>query len=257
MTLRDLINHLQHFTRHWPEPLRYPAQAAVAAHDADGGFERLLRSALEVKWAVGDISLPREMGFSDGRWGAVIPRHELDLIIRTNSGRLVVEAKAWQHEVDKEAVIVFLAKVLDFLAAPRFEPSGESIHLGFIGRAGFSQVATRLIFAFGIIPFSAQPDHLSFHHLDSHLVRAVHDSRARGSVAVQHDLEAHRVALAPFIAQEGRDITTLFRCESDSAIVDLQAIRRASAIFEESRAVHRQALEAYRAFRRESLDCRA
>ncbi len=256
MTLVDVINHVQHFTRHWPEPLRYPEQAALAQNDSDKGFERLLRNSLELRCPVGDIAPQRDLGLGGGRVGAVVPQHELDLIVRTTNGPFVVEAKAWQGEVDKDVVIVFLGKVMDFLAAATYEPI-EHLSCGFISVAGFSEAALRLTFAFGVVPFTQRADQIPFRHLDSLLAKAVHESCANGWPETAEDLTFHRAALIQHIAHEGSSLTDIFHRDQDVAIVDLDGIRRASDMFDESRSAHAQALEAYRAFRQKEPERRA
>lgn len=256
MNLIDVINHVQHFTKRWPEPLRYPEQAACAENDSDRGFERLLRNSLEQRCPVGAVALQRDLGLGSDRIGAVVPQHELDIIVRTINGPFVLEAKAWQGDVDKDVVIVFLGKVMDFLAATTYEQI-EHLNCGFIGVAGFTEAALRIIFAFGLIPFTQRSDQIPFHHLDCLLARAVNESRRNEWWELAEDLASHRDALVPYISQEGRSLSTIFHCEHDIAIVDLQGIRRAAEMFEESRVAHAEALEAYRVFRQKEQERRA
>jgi hypothetical protein len=249
LSLRSVTARVQEYTKAWPEPLRYPVQAALASGDTDGGFERLLRSTLEGICLAGDVSAARELGFGDGRSGAIVPSHELDLIVRTSTGSLVLEAKCWQDEVDKDPVIVFLGKVLDFMWNPGFgDNHDEEISLGFIGLKGFSQAALRLMFAFGVVPFTQRGDQLSFLHLDSLLEKASDESSRAGWNEIADLLVAQRTALAPFISIEGRSLGDVFHCDADSAAFDLGRIKRAANVFEESRAVHNTALSVFRDF---------
>ena len=135
MTLDQVILTVQHFTRRWPDVKRYPGEAALAEGDKDGGFERLLRANLEEIGVPGDVALARELHFYDGRHGAIVPQHEHDLVMRLSDGPCVIEATAWTGVVDKGPVIVFLGKVLDFVAAPRFDTVADSLKVGFIGLA--------------------------------------------------------------------------------------------------------------------------
>lgn len=251
VTLERLVYGIQHFTKRWPEQLRaYPDLAAQARGDSDRGFERLIRHQVEMQCPAGDVSRPREMGFGDSRTGLVIPHHELDLIVVTTDCRFVLEAKAFDRaEVGKDDIIIFLYKILDFLASPLLEAESAVIRCGFIGRSGFTEAALRLLFAAGIIPFSNRPDCISFHHLEALLARAADDCRAAGRTDVSSELEVSRADLTPFLALEKRPLTSLVAFDSDSVLVDMQSIRSAAGSFAESRAVHRRALESYRRFR--------
>jgi hypothetical protein len=251
ITLERLVYGIQHFTKHWPEQLRaYPDLAAQASMDSDGGFERLIRCHVESHCPAGDVSRPRETCFSDSRTGLIIPHHEIDLIVTTTDCRFVVEAKAWSRgEVGKDDVIIFLYKILDFLVSAAFEAEAEVIRCGFIGRSGFTEAALRLLFAAGIIPFSNRSDCVSFHHLDALLERAAIDCRGWGITDEAVALEQSRADMTPFLALERRPLTGLIVFDSDSVLVDMQSVRLAAASFDESRAVHRRALESYRRFR--------
>jgi len=249
LPLDNLVCRIQNYTKDWPEPLRYSHNAHIAATDTDQGFERLLREAMEVALPFGHTSGIRDLGMGDGRTPAIVRRHELDLILRCREGRLAIEAKAWREEVDKDAVIIFLAKVLDFMAMINFEPLGP-VYLGFIGLHGFSEAALRIIFACGIIPFTKRTEQLSYRFLDSLLLTAATKCQERGWSDREHALRAQRAALTPFVAQEGKDLSQIFLFEPDSAIVDLEGIRRASEMFDEARVAHRQAVTSYREFRR-------
>ena len=89
--------------------------------------------------------------------------------MRLSDGPCVIEAKAWADVVDKGPVIVFLGKVLDFLAAPRFDTVADSLKVGFIGLAGFTEAARRIMFSFGVVPFSKVGTDLSFRFIDLQL----------------------------------------------------------------------------------------
>ncbi len=146
MNLGQVILTVQHFTRRWPEVKRFPGEAARAEGDTDGGFERHLRANLEAVGIPGDVALARELHFHDGRPGAIVPQHELDLVMRLSEGPCVLEAKAWTAVVDKDPIIVFLGKVLDFIASPRSDSLTDSLKVGFIGLSGFTEAARRIMF---------------------------------------------------------------------------------------------------------------
>lgn len=98
------MRRIQDYTKKWPEPTRYPRNAEICATDTDHGFERLLRECLDDALLPGQVSGIRDLGMGDGRTPAVVPRHELDLILRCDEGRFVIEAKAWQAEADMHEV---------------------------------------------------------------------------------------------------------------------------------------------------------
>ena len=250
-TLGELVQRIQSYTKQWPEPLRYPRNAEIAATDTDRGFERLLRESLDDALLPGDVSEIRDMGMGRGWTPAVVPRHELDLIVSCHEGRFVIEAKAWQGEVGKEAVIVFLSKILDFMAAVNFEPLGP-IFSGFIALGGFSDAALRIIFTCGLIPFTQRADQLAFRYVDALLGTAASKSQKRGWSDLEQPLTEHRGALTPYLAREGRGISQTFFFDTDSVVVDLESIRRSSEMFDEARTAHQQAMTCYRQFKEEA-----
>jgi hypothetical protein len=242
VNLDQVILNIQHFTRRWPEVKRFPGDAARAQGDADGGFERLLRARLEEIGIPGDVALARQLHFHDGRHGALVPQHELDLVIRLNDGPCVLEAKAWREVVDKDPIIVFLGKVLDFIAAPKFDAIADSLKVGFIGLAGFTDAARRIMFAFGIIPFSRVGTDLSFRFIDLQLASLAR----RCSDADAEEIAMARANIGPFVAFEGRNLTAIVRVEGEEAIIDIGGLRRGAALYEEARTAHARALDTYR-----------
>lgn len=210
----------------------------------DGGFERLLRAHLEACGVPGDVALARELHCHDGRHGAVVPQHELDLVLQADGHPFVIEAKAWRSGVvDKGPVIVFLAKILDFVAGPIFETAADSIRTGFIGLSGFTEAARRVMFSFAIVPFSRSGDDLSFQFLDLQL--AALENRCNNATGVDEVIAA-RALIGPFVALERRKLTDLVRIDGDEALVDLAGLRRGAALFDESRSAHAVALAIYR-----------
>jgi hypothetical protein len=244
MNLDKTILTVQHFTRRWPEMKRFPAEAAQAAGDTDGGFERLLRATLEAEGIPGDVAMARQLHFHDGRLGAVVPQHELDLVLRLTDGPCIIEAKAWRDPIDKDPVIVFLGKVLDFIAAPRFDAMADSVKVGFIGLSGFTEAARRLMFSFGVVPFSKVGADLSFRFLDLRLAELERAPTSGGGMCL--DITTARQSIAPFVVFEARKLTTIVRVEGEEALVDLGGLRRGAALYDEARAAHALALNVYR-----------
>lgn len=245
MNLDQIILTVQHFTRRWPEVKRYHGDAARAANDVDGGFERLLRSTLEAQSTPGDVALARELHFDDGREGAVVPQHELDFLLRLSDGSCVLEAKAWRDVVDKEPVMVFLGKVIDFIASPGFEAVADSVKIGFIGLSGFTEAARRLMFSFGIVPFSRVGADLSFRFLDLRLAELQSRCTIPGN-KTELEIIMARDFIGPFVMFEARRLTSIIRVQGDEVVVDLGRLRRGAALYDEARVAHAQALEVYR-----------
>lgn len=244
--LDEVVRRVQRFARRWPAVGASAADVALADGDSDGGFERLLRSALEGESEIGEISRQRELHFGDGRLGAIVPNHELDVLVGLDPGVFVLEAKAWKDEVDKEPIIIFLAKLLDFLASPRFDTFAETVHSGFIGLSGFTEAARRVMFSFGVIPFSKNGEDLSFRFLDLCLGDLQRIFAERGLDVQAEHAASSRSLLTPYLAFENRQLTELVRFERDYATVDLVALRRGAEVYDEARDAHSNALLAYR-----------
>jgi hypothetical protein len=245
VNLDQVILTVQHFTRRWPDVKRFPGDAASAEGDTDGGFERLLRATLESRGAPGDVALARELHYHDGRLGAIVPQHELDLCLRLDDGPCVLESKAWRDVVDKDAIIVFLGKVLDFIAAPRFDSVADSLKVGFIGLSGFTEAARRIMFSFGVVPFSRVGADLSFRFLELQLAELEERCNNDGGKGAE-EVGTARSLIGPFVAFEGRKLTAIVRVEGDEAIVDLGGLRRGSALYKEARDAHAHGLGVYR-----------
>ena len=158
----------------------------------------------------------------------------------------MIEAKAWTDVVDKGPVIVFLGKVLDFVAAPRFDVVADSLKVGFIGLAGFTEAARRIMFAFGIVPFSKVGADLSFQFLDLQLAALEKRCDNTGHASSGRTSLTARSSIPPFVAFEQRKLTSIVRVEGEEAIVDLGALRRGSTLYDEARAAHNFALGVYR-----------
>jgi len=249
MNFDQVIRTVQRFTRRWPEAKRFPGDAALSGGDTDGGFERLLRANLEAVGVPGDVALARELHFHEGRHGAMVPQHELDLVMRLDDGPCVLESKAWRDVVDKDPVIVFLGKVLDFIAAPKFDTMADSLKVGFIGLAGFTEAARRIMFAFGVVPFSRVGADLSFRFIDLQLEAFEQRCNNAGDAGAE-EVVAARALIGPFVVFEGRKLTAIVRIEGDEAIVDLGGLRRGASLYEEARDAHGYALDIYRKVRK-------
>lgn len=243
--LDQLVLHVQEYTRRWPEPLGYSENIHIGGTDTDRGFERILRESLERNLPAGEVSGIRDLGIGDGRSAAVVPHHELDLVVRCGPGRFVLEAKAWQGDVGKEEVILFLSKVLDFMSATNFEPLGP-LFTGFVGLNGFTEAALRIMFAWGVIPFTQRREQISFRVLDALLSGLTAQCGTRGWWDRERTLSEQRAVLMPFVSREGRPVSDTFRLDSNEATVDVDGIRWAAGMFEEAREAHRQALVCYR-----------
>jgi hypothetical protein len=84
----------------------------------DQGFERQFRevciSKLPLDWTV---SQEREMQLGYGLDTASGVLHEVDIVARHSDLTAIVEMKNWQSSSNKNEVIVFFAKLVDYLAA--------------------------------------------------------------------------------------------------------------------------------------------
>jgi hypothetical protein len=139
---------------------------------------------------------------------------------------------------------VFLGKVLDFIVAPRFDAVADSLKVGFIGLAGFTEAARRIIFSFGIVPFSRIGDDLSFRFIDLQLAEL--ERRCDNASDTRAEVAMARALIRPYVALEGRKHTNIVRVEGDEAILDLGGLRRGAALYDEARAAHACALDVYR-----------
>jgi hypothetical protein len=236
---------IQNFTRRWPDVKRYPGDAERSEGDTDRGFERLLRANLDAIGAPGDVSLSRQLHFHDDRYGAIVPQHEHDLVMCLSDGPCVVEVKAWSYVVDKGPVMEFLGKVLDFIVAPRFDSVADSLKVGFVGLAGFTEAARRIMFSFGVVPFSRLGIDLSFRFIDLQLAVLERRCKDIGDTGEMEGMTARQLIM-PFVLFESRKLTEIVRVEGDEAIVDLAGLRRGATIYEEARAAHAYALDVYR-----------
>jgi hypothetical protein len=245
VNLDQVILIIQRFTRRWPDVKRFPGDAARSEGDTDGGFERLLRAHLEEVGIPGDVALARELHFYDGRHGAVVPQHELDLVMRLSDGPYVVESKAWTNVVDKDPVIVFLGKVFDFIASPKFDTMADTLKVGFIGLAGFTEAARRIMFSFGVIPFSRVGADLSFRFIDLQLAELERRCNNVGDGDAE-EITTARALIGAYVAFENRKLTTIMRVEGDEAIIDLGGLRRGAMLYDEARVAHAHALDVYR-----------
>ena len=105
------------------------------------------------------------------------------------------------------------------------------------------------MFTCGVIPFTKRPEQLAFRYVDALARGAASHSQKHGWSDLERSLREHRTALTPYLAQEGKDMSRTFLFDLDSAVVDLESIRRASEMFDEARIAHQQVMTCYRQFK--------
>lgn len=144
-TLRFLIECYRFVTKLWPR--------APKEQGGDQGFERRFREYVRglPNWQASD---ERELHLGAGLHAASGTTHEVDLVALHPDVRVVVEMKNWAKPVDKNDVIAFFAKVLDyFLANPRLALDG--ICLAFVCRATFDARPLAACLGLGVHPIGS------------------------------------------------------------------------------------------------------
>jgi hypothetical protein len=110
----ELVRFLRHCYRFlnddWPHANRQPLP--------DQGFEEEFRARCIAKLPGWRISQVREMHLGDDLHTASGTAHEIDLVALSDEASAIVELKHWESgPPTKNEVIVFFAKILDYLAA--------------------------------------------------------------------------------------------------------------------------------------------
>lgn len=109
----DLLRFLRHCYRflneEWPHANREPIP--------DQGFEEAFRTSSVSKLQDWRISQVREMRLGEDLFTASGTNHEIDLVGLHERSSAIVELKHWQSPPTKNEVIVFFAKILDYIAA--------------------------------------------------------------------------------------------------------------------------------------------
>ncbi len=118
----------------------------------DQGFEEAFRATCVSRLPEWRISLAREMQLGDDLLTASGTNHEIDLVGQHDEASAIVELKHWESGLPtKNEVIVFFAKILDYVAAnPRLML--KDICPVFISVSGFEESGLAACLGLGIHP---------------------------------------------------------------------------------------------------------
>ena len=127
---------------------------AEPVHLPDGGFEQRFRESCVQNLSNWAISEQRELRLGAGFDTASGVAHEIDLVARSTTGIAILEAKNRSDLPGKNDVIVFFAKVLDYLLANPALAS-DDICLAFMSRNSFEPQGVVACLGLGIHPIAA------------------------------------------------------------------------------------------------------
>lgn len=131
-------------------------QHAVRELLPDQGFEQRFRESCVIHLSEWSISPEREMHLGDGLVTASGLYHEIDVVARTSDLTAILEIKNRQGlHPEKNDVIIFFAKILDYLA---FNPSLllKEICPAFMSNAPFEQSGLAACLGLGIHPIAPE-----------------------------------------------------------------------------------------------------
>lgn len=117
----------------------------------DSGFEEFCRNTLVAQLPGFRISQPREMRLGGHFATSSGILHEVDLVASRETLRIIWELKHWSAHVDKNAVIGFWAKLMDYLSATPDLAAFECIPV-FVTTGAFDDHALAAALALGIEP---------------------------------------------------------------------------------------------------------
>ncbi len=120
----------------------------------DSGFEQHFRESCIQNLSNWAISEPRELWLGAGLDTASGVAHEIDIVARSATGTAILEAKNRGDLPGKNDVIVFFAKVLDYLLANPVLAS-DDICLAFMSRNSFEPRGLAACLGLGIHPIAA------------------------------------------------------------------------------------------------------
>ncbi len=145
-TLEFLKRCFRFVSEEWPH--------AVRADVPDGGFEQRFRESCERHlrgWAVSPI---REMWLGAGLETLSGTLHEVDIVARTGGTTAVAELKNLGDRPGKNDVIVFFAKILDYVLANP-DLASEDVCLAFMSRTSFDDRGLAACLGLGIHPVAS------------------------------------------------------------------------------------------------------
>ena len=142
-TLRFLRACYRFVSRDWPHAERDDLP--------DQGFERQFRASLLRDLGKWDISDERELHLGSGYTPASGTAHEIDIVANHPEVRAIAELKNHAAAVGKNDVVVFFAKVLDYILANPILAL-KQICLAFVCRASFDPRGLAACLGLGIHP---------------------------------------------------------------------------------------------------------
>lgn len=145
-TLEFLRHCFRFVSREWPHAEREPV--------ADDGFEQRFRESCVQNLTEWVISEQREFRLGAGLDTASGVVHEVDLVARHPTVTAILEAKNRGDMPGKNDVIVFFAKVLDYLLANPMLTL-EDVCLAFMSRNSFDSSGLAACLGLGIHPISS------------------------------------------------------------------------------------------------------
>ena len=133
-------------SQEWPHAIREPIP--------DQGFEERFRDTCTRRLPGWTVSPPREMRLGAGLDTLSGTLHEVDIVVKTSRTTSVAELKNLGGGPGKNDVIIFYAKVLDYLLANP-DLAYDDICLAFVSRSSFDQRALSACLGLGIHPIAS------------------------------------------------------------------------------------------------------
>ncbi len=130
----------------WPHAVREPVP--------DEGFEELFRDSCVRQLPGWSVAPSREMWLGGGLETLSGTQHEVDIVAKTIRTIAVAELKNLGGGPGKNDIIVFYAKILDYLLANP-ELAYEDVCLAFVSRVTFDQRALSACLGLGIHPVAS------------------------------------------------------------------------------------------------------
>ena len=133
-------------SQEWPHAMREPIP--------DEGFEERFRDSC-IRWLPGwSIAPPREMRLGAGLDTLSGTLHEVDIVAKTNGTTSVAELKNLGGGPGKNDVIIFYAKMLDYVLANP-DMAYDNVCLAFVSRSSFDQRGLSACLGLGIHPIAS------------------------------------------------------------------------------------------------------
>ena len=145
-TLDFLKRCFRFVSREWPHAKREPVP--------DEGFEERFRDSCVRQLAGWSVAPAREMWLGAGLETLSGTQHEVDIVAKTSRTTAVAELKNLGGGPGKNDVIVFYAKILDYLLANP-DLAYDDVCLAFVSRSTFDQRGLSACLGLGIHPVAS------------------------------------------------------------------------------------------------------